>query len=270
MARNIGSGTTDDNLMKVKNDREKRKRNRGSSGTVPGAGSGQVGTTGYTGPGALEGSGSQTTFASGTPGISQGGGWWGSGLNQSGQAAADDPYSFWAAYGGPANKGWDPYGSTQGFFENTFNPQGLMNMAYPGGGFKGYESKMAGATNVANSISGSGHFMNIDPHVLVGNVMQALASGDMKSIANMSPEMANILTSGQYNAGGTIQALMNFLEESLKGAIPPEALDQLHTMIQNAGREYFQRTTRAGNENMGSPMQAIQFITQRLGPTLGF
>jgi hypothetical protein len=266
MARNIGS-KTDENLMKVKNDREKRKR--GNAGTSTGQ---QVGTTGYTGPGALEGSGSQTQFGSGTPGMSAAGGWWGGsgGLNQQGyQASATDPLAFWANYGGESNKGWDPYGSTQGFFESTFNPQGLMNMAYPGGGFKSYESQMAGASNIANSLTG-GQAVNVDPHALVGNVMRALASGDMKNLANMSPALANILSSGQVSAGATIGALMSFLNDSLKGAIPDDALSQMMTMMQNAGREYFQRTSQAGNQNMGSPMQAIQFIMQRLGPTLGF
>lgn len=277
--RTTGTGSAlDDQTMRARNQRQQRggnRQNQGGPGSQVGGGRGRAGQGPQRTPTTTDtSSASPTTTGTVEQFTDPGRGWWNQQTNPyATKLMTDDPsgQAFWSSYG-QNQLGWSPADPSASWFSQTYNPQALgaaMN-ATTGLGY----SPMEGMTNAAQGLLGGGHAVNWDAGALVSSVMNALASGDMSTLAKTNPMLNDILLAEMGKAGpmGMVGALQDFLGAALQGIVPDNALQSLQAMLAYAGDTFFKKVGAAGDPKAGNmnAQNFAKFAQSLFGPTLGF
>ena len=204
-----------------------------------------------------------------SPWISGSNEWYGK-INQLGaQSAGNDPSAFWNLYGSDV-QGWQPGGNAASFMANTFDPMAMGQAMYGSADFSSLEETLGGSTAIANALNGgqSGNAMFVDPAMLVGNVMQALASGDPEKMQGVNPALRAIVEGATGNPALQTENLINFFSRALGGSMPQDILRAFLGTIQRLGSVWMSDLSH-GPMNKLDNTSFARFLTQRLGPTLG-
>lgn len=219
---------------------------------------GQTGVPGAAGPASP--SGYQTGgFAHGSPN------WYGNSNEYGTSIMASSPGAFWGGYAEDV-MGLQPGSNASSFLANKYNPMAIGSAMY-GKNFVSDDQRLAGSTAMANQIAGPGTTF-FDPGVLIGSTLQALASGDVQSLAKQNPQIAALIQANIGNPAGQVDSLIGFFRDLLSATMPPDVLDAFMTQIQAMGQVWFSQMRQGDMRNLDSSTFA-KFLMQNLGPTLG-